>query len=204
MANPTTAGFGFRMWGPVLRARLYADPTAPTINISPGDIVSNSKTGIVSAKLGLGPEIYDAAVVQAAPGATLKIMGVVLACFDEKMDPLQYIPAARVGDGTVAGYCLIADHPDQVMMAAADAALTAANLDLNYDIGSGTLAAPDTRTKMSTMLITVTGAAVTVTLPIRVYGQSHPNEDVYSSAYCRLICGFNPETHYFGSGVMLT
>lgn len=204
MANPITAGFGFRTWGPVLRTGFGACATAPTINIAPGDLVSCTKAGIVSAKLGLVPEIYDAAIIQAAPGATLKILGLVLACFDYKMDPLQYIPVAAVGDATVGGYCLIANHPSQIMMAAVSTALTAANLDLNYDVGSATLSAPDTRTGMSTQYITVTGAAVTVTLPIRLYHQSHPQEDVYSSTYCRMVCGFNPECHQFGSGVMIS
>ncbi len=205
MANPVQAYTGFRMWGPVLRARLYADPTAPTINISPGDVILNDLAGIVSAKLGLGLAIYDAAVVPATPGDAQKILGVVLACFDEKMDPLQYIPPARVGDGTVAGYCLVADHPAQQMMAAGDSdtGFADADLNLNYEIGSATLSAPDTRTKISTQYITVSGAAVTVTIPLRLYGQAYPGEDTHDLIYCRMICGFNPECHHFGAGLML-
>jgi hypothetical protein len=202
------APFGFQCFNEVLRARIYAVPTAPTINICVGDIVLNDNGGTVSPKFGLIPSVYDAAVPPATPGDAQKILGVVLSCFDEDMNPLEnapsgYIAAARAGDGTVAGYVLVADHPSQQMIAQADAALTAADINLNYEIGSVALCAPDSNTGLSTQEITVTGAAVTVTIPLRLYGQSHPLEDVYSAAGCRMVCGFNHECHYFGAGLML-
>jgi len=196
---------GFRPWNEVLRARLYAVNTAPTINICLNDIVANDTVGgIVSPKLGLVGMVYDTAVLGDTPGDEFLILGSVLACFDENMDPIQYIAATRVGDGTVAGYVLVADHPAQQFVANVGAALTATDMDLNYPIDGAALYAPQsTSTGISSQFIKVTNAAVTATIPIRLYGQAYPDVDVYSAAGCRMICGINPDCHQFASGVTI-
>lgn len=199
---------GFNVWDNLLRARLYAVPTAPTINICVGDIVFNDNAGIVSAKLGLGLAVYDAAVPPTTPGDAIKALGVVLACYDEDMNPLEnapngYIAATRVGDGTVAGYVLIADHPSQQFEAQGDTAFATADINLNYEITSATLCAPNTYTGLSTQEIAIAGAAVTTTIPLRICGQSHPLEDTYDAVGCRMICQINPDVHYYGAGTML-
>jgi hypothetical protein len=195
---------GFVPWGEVLRARYYPVPTAPTINICVGDIVASDLSTINSAKLGYVLSVYDAAVLSATPGDEQKALGSVLACFDEDMFPIQYIAATRVGDSTTAGYVLVADHPDQQYEAQGDGVFTAADLNLNYAITSATLCAPSTFTGLSTQEITAaSGNAVTTTIPIRIYGQAYPGEDVISAAGCRMICQINPDCHHFGAAVML-
>lgn len=204
MANPYAGVyFGFKIWEKCLRARLYAVDTAPTINISVDDIVAAEVAGLSTPKLGLVAYIYDAAVLSATPGDEEQIIGAVQALFDENMDPVQYIAAAEVGDGTVAGYALVADHPDQQYMAVVDAAITAADMDLNYPLSGSALYAPDTYTKISAQFITTTSAAVTNTIPFRLLGQSHPSEDSYALAGCRMICQVQPNCHLFGAGTAL-
>jgi hypothetical protein len=131
------------------------------------------------------------------------MLGSVLECFDYNLNPIQYIPATTVGDGTCAGYVLVADHPDQQYMANVDAALTAADFDLNYNVASASLSAPNTTTGISTQRITVSGAAVTQTLPIRLVNQAYPGVDVYTAAGCRLVCQINPLCHKYGAGVTI-
>jgi len=192
---------GFQPWGPILRARLYAVPTAPTIAFYHGDLVQAEITGVaVSKYLGAGTHIEDDAVIQAAPGATIHILGTTLAIFDSNMDPLLYMPVGTVGDGTTAGYLLVADHPDQLYEAQGDTAFALADLDLNYNVTSVALNAGDTATGISKQEIAISGAAVTTTLPIRLYGQSHPDQDTYSDVGCRMICTINPTCHYYGAG----
>jgi hypothetical protein len=205
MAN-ADVDFGFIPWGPVLRARLYAVPTAPTINICLNDLVAmDTVGGIVTSKLGLVGTVYDAAVLGDTPGDEYQILGGVLACFDHKMDPIQYIPPATVGDSTVAGYVLIADHPHQLYVAnMGEAAVTAADMDLNYPIDGQSLYAPQsTSTGISTQFIKTSNAAVTATIPIRLYGQAYPGVDVYSAVGCRMICGLNPDCCYWASDVTI-
>jgi hypothetical protein len=200
---------GFKPWDAVKRARLYAVATAPTVNISVGDLVAADTSGIVSPKLGLGMLPYDAAVIPTTPGDAYSIIGAVLECFDEDMNPIDtntpsgYIAAARAGDGTVAGYILVADHPDQQFEAQADGAFTAGDLDLNYEITQVALNAPDSKTGLSTQEIAISGANVTSTIPLRMYSQAYPQEDVYSAAGCRMICQINPLCHLYGTGTTI-
>lgn len=201
MAN-SDVPFGFVPWEKTLRQNLYAVPTAPTINISPGDLVWEDLGQIVSAKLGLGIAIYDAAVPTTTLGDALLCLGAVTACFDEDMDPVSYIAAAEAGDATVAGYVLVADHPYQQFLAQADAAVTTANFELNYEVTSVALCAPDSRTYRSTMEINVSGANVTSTIPIRLVRQAYRTDD-YSAAGCRFVCQINPLCHRYGAGTTI-
>lgn len=196
---------GFFPIEPVLRARLYPVPTAPTINICINDIVAADTTSAaVWPKLGASIQIYDSAVLGDTPGDEYLILGSVLEAFDEDLNPIAYIAAGRVGDGTAAGYVLVADHPDQQFIANVGEALTLANLDLNYPIDGAALYAPQsTETGISAQFIKVTNAAVTKTIPIRMYRQSHYPDDSYASAGCRMICGITPMCHYWASDVAI-
>ena len=193
---------GFQPWGPICRARLYAVPTAPTIAFYHGDLVQAEITGAAVSKfLGAGTQIEDDAIIQAAPGQTIHILGTTLAVFDSDMDPLLYMPVGTVGDGTTAGYLLVADDPHQLYEAQGDTAFALADLDLNYNVTSVALNAGDTATGRSRQEIAIASAAVTVTLPIRLYGQAYPDVDVYSAVGCRMICSINPLCHYYGAGI---
>lgn len=194
---------GFNVWGELKRARLYAVPTANTIAFYHGDMVQADTTAIVSAKLGLCGTVYDAAVIGTTAGDTLHLLGAVVGIYDSDMDPMLYMPVGTVGDGTTAGYLLIADHPYQEFEAQADTALTAANLDLNYEITVPALNAGNTTTGRSKMEIAVAGAAVTATIPLRLYGQAYPLEDSYAAVGCRMVCQINPDCHYYGDGLAI-
>jgi len=201
MANANIS-FGFSPFETLLRARLYPVNTAPTINICMNDIVAADTTSAaVWPKLGASIMVYDAAVLGDTPGDEFLILGSVLGCFDEKMDPISYLAAGRVGDGTAAGYVLVADHPMQQFIGNVAAALTLADLDLNYPIDGSALYAPQsTSTGISAQNIKVTNAAVTKTIPIRLKGQAYI-EDTYAAAGCRMICGITPACHYWASDV---
>jgi hypothetical protein len=159
--------------------------------------------GLATPKLGLMTMIYDAAVLSSTPGDEFLILGSVQALFDENMDPVQYIAAAETGDGTVAGYALVADHPEQQFMAVVNAALTATDLDLFYPLSGTALYAPNSYVYTSAQYITTTGANTTNTIPLRLLGQSHPQEDSYALAGCRMICQVQPACHHFGATTAL-
>lgn len=203
MAN-TDAPHGFNVWGELKRARLYQVPTAPTIAFYHGDMVQADTTvAAVSAKLGAGKQVYDTAVILTTAGDTLHILGVVVGIFDSDMDPLLYMPVGTVGDSTTAGYLLIADDPTQLFEAQGDSAFTLANLDLNYELTVPALNAGNTSTGRSKQEIAISGAAVTATIPLILHGQSHPQEDVYSAAGCRMICSINPDCHVYGDSLAI-
>lgn len=201
MAN-TDAPFGFKPWGTVLRANLYPVQTAPTINVMVQDMVHGALTSIASARLGYAPIIEDANIIPATPGDDAKIMGAVLSCFDENMVPTPYIAAGEVGDGTTAGYVLLADHPDQMFYAQEDGdtnAIAAADLMLNFDIYSPALSAGTTSTGISLQEIDSDSHNTTVTIALKVIKMAFPLQDTIGSAGCRWVVQVNHAAHFLGS-----
>ena len=194
-----SAPYGFAIWQQLLRARIYVVTTAPVINVMVQDMVASENTGLITPKFGLLPSILDANIIPATTGHTNPLLGVVLECFDENMDPISYIAATRVGDATVAGYILVADHPYQLFTSEINALVTAANLDLNYEIYSPAISAGNTATGISKQCIQNTGTGTTNTIPLRLLGQADPMEDT-TAAYAKMICQINPEAHYWGQG----
>jgi hypothetical protein len=202
MAN-TDAPFGFRPWGEVLRARIYAVQTAPTIGVYTNDMVHGGLLTITCTG-GRGDImiIEDANIIPTTPGDACMLIGSVLSCFDENMVPTPYIAATEVGDGTVAGYVLVADHPFQQYVAQEDgdtAAIAAADIGLNFDIYSPALSAGNTSTGISKQEIDSDSHNTTVTIALKLYGMAYPNQDTIGSTGCRWICQINPAAHIWGS-----
>jgi hypothetical protein len=166
------APFGFLPYGPVLRANLYAVQTAPTINIYHNDIVSHGGTGLAT-KYGALPIIDDAQV----PDGRTHLLGSVIAIFDEDMAPVKRIVATEAGDSTVAGYVMVADHPDQLYLVQEDGAGNAIDLSeigFNVDIVSATLCAGNAYTGVSTQEIDSNSAATTAATNLQLI---RPHED---------------------------
>lgn len=194
---PTDAAFGFKPWGNVLRAQLYAVNTAPTIHIYHYDLVV-AGGAIVSTPHGYMMDIKDDAV----PDGEAAILGSVLGIFDENMDPVNYIAAAEAGNSTIAGYVLVADHPQQMFIAQEDSdgnAIELAEGGMNANVVAATLCAGDTNTGISTMEIDSDSAATTAALQVKLY-QPHPDDTPATDTYwCRWICTVNE--HYWGDTI---
>lgn len=188
---------GFAPYGEVLRAQLYAINTAPTINVFHNDIVA-AGGAFVSTPHGYMMIIEDGSV----PDGNAALLGSVLAIFDENMDPTRYIAAGATGDGTIAGYVLVADHPQQMFIAQEDADGNAIDLvegSMNADIISVALCAGDTTTGISTQEIDSSTAATTAALNVKLY-QPHPDDTPANDSYhCRYICTINE--HYWGDTI---
>lgn len=169
------APFGFQPWGPVLRQNLYAVETAPVIHVYTNDLVQHSGEAIVT-KHGTLPTIADDAV----PDSGAFLVGSVTAVFDENMFPVSHIVATEVGDGTVAGYVMVADHPDQLFVAQEDGDTNAIDLDEvgnNADIVSATICLGNANTGISTQEIDSDTAAATAALDVQLMFP-HPDDTV--------------------------
>jgi hypothetical protein len=187
------APFGFQPWGPVLRQRLYAVQTAPVIHVYHGDIVVHGGEALAT-KYGVLPIIIDA-VIPDGTASTNKICGVVLSCFDENMDPLNYIAATRVGDGAVAGYIMVADHPRQEYLIQEDGGGNAIDLNevgLCCNVISGAICLGNPYTGVSLQQLDSTSAAATATLDCLLH-RPHPDDtaDTDTTPYCRWIVTIN-------------
>lgn len=198
MATNTDAPMGFQVHGPKLRERLYAINTAPTINICIDDLVVCGGAIVSTPHKGYLLDIADAAIPD---GAAVGILGSVTAVFDETMMPVQKIIPAEVGNGTIAGYVMVADHPDQEFIAQEDAvgaAIDLADGGMNIDIICEALCAPSSITGLSTQELDSSTAATTETLSCKLhrpYEKDLPATD--SDVGCRWIVSIN--AHHWGN-----
>lgn len=205
MAN-TDWAFGLMAHGEVKRARIYNVITNPVINVMLGDAVIAGGVNTLSPGGVYYQSIEDGAVPDGNPG----ILGAVLACFDEKMDPLKYIPATRVGAGGVAGHVLVADHPDQefVMREDFDAnAITLAEGSQNANIKSVAICAGNTKTGRSWQMIDSNTVGNAAALNLKLIAP-HPNDTLLvaddtpgdsADEGARYLCQINE--HYYGDTI---
>ena len=189
---------GFQPYLNVLRARWYVVETAPVLNFYHGDLVTMSGGGtlISTPHLGYMPALDDANVV--ATGEDL--LGSVLGIMDEDMDTLLYMAAGRVGNGTIAGYVLVADDPQQVFVAQEDADGNALDLTeglSNCDAIAGTINAGDSDTGLSGYEIDSSTAANTSTLMLRLLGPHPDDVPADDDNNARWLCMIN--THQYGN-----
>ena len=198
MAN-TDAPMGFQPYGPVLRADWYPVATAYGTAIFVGDWVEITNTGLVckvfDGDTRLGVEID-------ATGAAGDELGAVLGVLDSNGDPLLYLPASTTGDGVVAGYVLVADHPLQLYLAQEDGDTTpiaAASVGLNIAMISTHTG--NTTTGRSKQELDSNTVNTTATLALRLV-KSYKNDTV-ASAYCRWVVMANPNAHFYSSATAI-
>jgi len=192
------AAFGLEPYEKLYPAHMYAVVTSVAVEMNVGDMVERVGEAVATPKLGNLMK-----VVTEETGATgdALIAGVVLALFDENMDPVERIAASETGDGTIAGYALVADHPEQRYIVQEDgdtSSLQVADIGLNIDtIKTGTPAASNSY--KSTMEIDSDTVNTTATLAMRILGV-HPDDTISSDGsagnYCRFIVKFNPEVFH--------
>lgn len=190
---------GFQVYGECLRERMYAVNTAPVIGVYHGDIVMHGGTS-VTTKYGTMPIIEDGAVVDGVADAG-KLLGAVTAVFDENMDPVKYIAATEAGDSTVAGYVVVADHPDQQFIAQEDGesnAIDLAEVGQNADVISATNNLGNNNTGISTQEIDSTTAGANEELDVKLVAP-HPDDTVANDTNChaRWIVVIN--AHFYGT-----
>ena len=195
----TDAPFGFAVYGECLRERLYAVNTEPVIGFYVGDCVLHGGSAVATA-FGTLPILEDGAVVDGVAD-TQKLVGVVTACFDEHMDPVKYIAATEAGDGTVAGFVMVADHPDQLFLVQEDGttnAIDLADVGQNADIVSATNNEGNANTGLSTQQLASDTVAATAALDVKLQFP-HPDDTVGNdtNCYARWIVSIN--THFYDS-----
>lgn len=177
------AAFGFEPYLKVLRAQLYAVITAPTINVCVNDIVVHGST-MVSTPRGYLAAIEDGSVPDGDP----QILGSVTACFDHNMKHVSYIAPATAGNSTIAGYVMVADHPDQLWLVQEDGdsnAIDLAEAGMNCDLIAAALCAPNSFTGLSTQELDSTSAANTEALQFRLlwpHQDDTPADDTNANA----------------------
>ena len=197
MANTDWHG-GFTPYEKLKSCHYYHVTTAPVIGFYHGDMVGTSGVMVNTGIMGVLPGAYDDAVID----GLRNVLGAVLGIFDENMDPCKYIAATDAGNGTIAGFVLVADDPMQFYVGRENFGTNAIDLDdgsENADIVSVALSAGHAGTGRSTQMINSATAATTAALQLKLYGP-HPNDTLLvaddtpgtsADEGCRYICKVN-------------
>lgn len=189
---------GLQVWGPLLRANLYAVLTEPTIAFYHGDPVQHGGTS-TNTKFGYMPIVEDGDVVANSD----ILLGAVVGIFSEDMDPLNYMAVSRTGDGTIAGFLMVADHPDQEFCIQEDADTTPIPLtksEMNCELEPAAANAGDTGTGISKCELDSSTAATGTALGVHLR-RPHLEDTVPATAtyHTRWIVTIN--AHAFGDHV---
>jgi len=187
---------GFDPYGPVLRANYYAVKTSNVAEMNVGDMVKHTGTTLATPKHG---QLVAASVM--TTGAANVGLGAIMACFDSNFDPVDRIASSTTGNSTIAGYVLVADHPQQLFIGQEDgttSSLVAANVGLNISISDGGTPAASNGYK-STAEIDSNTVATTATLALKLIN-IHPNDSISGAGaagnHARFIVQVN--SHFYG------
>lgn len=182
------------------QANIYEVAAGETIPVFVGDLVKLSN----SAATGPYPAV-EAPVAAAA--ATGDYVGVVVGIYPAGVDPtsdnflstgnLSLAPNYRAA--STKQLVLVADSPDLIFEAQADAAIAVASMGLNVGVveGDGTASLGSTTTGRSGMQVNGGSEAVTSTLPLQIMGYPSRPDNEINALYNRVYVRIN--THAYGS-----
>lgn len=168
-----------------IQCHVYAVETNPTNGIYLGTMVNLAGKSVSTPYNGNMPAVVSA--IDAGIGA-------VLAIYDENMFPVNHIAASATGNGTIAGYVLVADNPYQRYVVQEDgdsSSIQAADIGLNADLVGTT---GDDDTGVSHQYLDSSSKNTTNTLAVKILGV-HPEDTISSNGaagnHCRFIVMMN-------------
>ena len=183
---------GLQVWGPLLRARIYGIETNPSVAIYHGHMVETEHKAVAS-KFG-----NYTVVLEEATGGLSTIVGAVIGLFDHNFDPVAYIGAAETGDDTMAGYALVADHPEQEFVVQEDGDAGVCGLaDAGQNADMVATSAGSTATGLSGWEMDSSTVAVTATLALQLLNPAPGNDATV--VHCDWIVKIN--SHYTGNNI---
>jgi hypothetical protein len=183
------------------QANIYEVPAGETIPVFVGDLVILSNSAATEGY----PAVETVGVGTAV--ASGSIVGAVVGIINTKLDPIN----GKMSTGSIAldtpqyraastkTLVLVADAPDLIFEAQADAAVALADPGLNYGIvgGDGAASLGSTTTGLSGMQVDVGQSATTATLPLQLVGHVKRVDNEPATTYNRVLVRIN--THAFGS-----
>lgn len=181
------------------QANIYECPAGETIPVFVGDLVVLSDSAATS-----GFQAVEAPIAAAA--VTGDYVGAVVGIINTKLDPVD----GTMSSGSIAldtpqyraastkTFVLVADSPDLIFEAQADAAVALASVGLNVGVveGTGSASAGSTSTGASGMQVDASSVANTSTLPLQIVGIPKRPDNEPNATYNKVLVRIN--THAFG------
>lgn len=182
------------------QANIYEVPAGEAVPVFVGDLVKLSDSAGTSGLPAV--ESLVGASSQVTSGA---IVGAVVGIINTKMDPLDgSMTAGSISLDTpvyrpasTKQYVLVADSPDLIFEAEADAAVPAASVGLNVGVGASAHTTPLLTGASPMYVYSTTAPATTSTLPLQIVGVVKRADNEMNAAYNKIQVRIN--THAYGN-----
>lgn len=182
------------------QANIYEVAAGETIPVFVGDLVVLSDSAATE-----GYPAVEAPVAAAATSGSY--VGAVVGIINAKLDPVN----GKMTSGSIAldtpqyraastkQLVLVADAPDLVFEAQADAAVALASVGLNVGVveGTGSASLGSTSTGFSGMQVDASSVNTTSTLPLQIMGFTKAPDNEAAATYNKVLVRIN--THAYGS-----
>lgn len=178
---------------------IYEVSVSETIPVFVGDLVKLSNSNATS--------FYPAVEAPVAAAATTgDYVGAVVGIINAKWDPVE----GKMSAGSMAldtpqyraastkQFVMVADSPDLIFEAQADAAVANASIGLNVGVveGDGSASVGSTTTGASGMQVDASSVDVTSTLPLQIVGAPNRPDNAMNATYNKVYVRIN--THAYG------
>lgn len=178
---------------------IYEVPAGETIPVFVGDLVVLSNSAATS--------FYPAVEAPVTAAATSgDFVGAVVGIINAKWDPVE----GKMSAGSMAldtpqyraastkQFVMVADSPDLIFEAQADAAVANASIGLNVGVveGDGSASVGSTTTGASGMQVDASSVATTSTLPLQIVGAPNRPDNAMNATYNKVYVRIN--THAYG------
>lgn len=182
------------------QVNIYEVPAGESVPVFVGDLVKLSDSAATAGVPAVEAVVAASSQITAGP-----ILGAVVGVLNTKMDPLDGTMTAgsisldtpQYRAASTKQYVLVADAPDLVFEAEADAAVAAASVGLNVGIGASAHTTPLLTGASPMYVYSTTAPATTSTLPLQIVGVVKRVDNEINSAYNKVLVRIN--VHAFGS-----
>ena len=182
------------------QVNIYEVPAGESVPVFVGDLVKLSDSAATA-----GVPAVEAVVAASSQIIAGPILGAVVGVLNTKMDPLDGTMTAgsisldtpQYRAASTKQYVLVADAPDLVFEAEADAAVAAASVGLNVGIGASAHTTPLLTGASPMYVYSTTAPTTTSTLPLQIVGVVKRVDNEINSAYNKVLVRIN--VHAFGS-----
>lgn len=184
------------------QANIYEVPAGETVPVFIGDLVKLSDSAATS-----GYPAVEAAVAASSQVVSVPIVGAVVGIVNAKMDPVD----GRMTGGSISldtpvyraastkQLVLVADSPDIIFEAEADASVALADVGLNADIGASAHTLPLVTGASPMYVYSTTAPSASATRPLQIMGIVKRPDNEAAAAYNKVLVKIT--THAYGNAI---
>lgn len=184
------------------QCNIYEVPAGEAVPVFVGDLVKLSDSAATA-----GVPAVEAVVAASSQATSAAVVGAVVGVLNTKFDPLD----GKMSTGSVSldtpvyrpastkQFVLVADSPDLIFEAEADASVALADVGLNADIGASAHTTPLVSGTSPMYVYSTTAPSASATRPLQIVGIVKRPDNEVASAYNKVLVKIT--THAFGNAI---